>query len=124
MQVIKEVGWVTPVSKPHLLEYVAHLSYELARLAQDAKLDFIAYLLNIIHLESSKEMGQYPLETSGLSEHIPQHFSPHDLGLYILNFSETMAHVSEKNGMNFMAYLFSILHAETQMGLNQPKEAA
>jgi hypothetical protein len=122
MQGKNEAGPRAPINKPHLLEYIASLSYELALLAKDTKLDFIAYLLNIIHLESSREMGQYPLENPLFLEERPKNESPLDMSLHILKFSQTMSHSCEKNELYFLAYLFKLLEEEVKMILEHSQE--
>jgi hypothetical protein len=99
------------VSKQNFLEYIAHLSYELSLLAKTANFTFGAYILSIIHLESSKEIGQYPFEKIDIEQEI-EAISPDQIKLHIFSVSKAMASLAQIHGMGFITYLFQMLYSE------------
>ena len=105
------------VSKQDFLEYIAHLSYELSILAKTANLTFGSYILSIIHLESSKEMGQYPFEEID-AQHESKILSPNQIKLYIFSVSKAMVSLAQIQGMGFMTYLFQMLYSEFKALIN------
>ena len=115
---------MSPVSKQNLLEYIAHLSKELAILAQAKKLDFSAYILNMIHMESSREIGLSSFQKKAQkAKKITSHPMP-DILVFLFSITEVMNHVCWSNGLKFIGYLFGILHSHARSVIVQNPKLA